>query len=502
MMRSAALAALAGILGALAFPDPGFWPLSFVAWVPLLLALERATVGRGAQLGFIAGLAFFAVALRWLVPLTPVGTAVLVVCLASFVALFGAVAATLRAGARGVLAIPLAWAGIEWLRSWMFTGFGWGAAGYALAARPRLIQAAALGGVPLLSIAVMASNAALATALSDRTVNRRAWGVALAIAALSPVALAAYGEWALRAAPVSSDGLRVVAVGGDIDPYAKWSGQGPMLSLERYVERTEPTVAARPDLVVWPETAIPQPIQNERIAVIGPWLQARARQWKTSLLVGAPELANERIGTYWNGAVLLRPDGTSGPGYRKQHLVPFGEYVPFASVAAFVPRVVPGFDYVAGPGGGPFPVGAARVGVLICFEDVFPDEAVTRARDADLLASMSNDAWFGAAGAKQHLQVSVLRAVETGRSIVRAANGGISALIDPQGRVQPEAPGGVALGSLPVAARTTLFARAPDAVPLFALSVTVVALAVPRLRRRTGAGSAHDAYGNRVGSAL
>ncbi len=467
------LATLTGFLGALAFPDPGIAWLGFVAWVPLLVALDRATVRRGAALGFVAGLTFFGSVLHWLVALTVAGTIVVVAYLALFIALFGAVSASLVADPRGFVVVPFAWTAIEWVRSWAFTGFGWGSLGYALAGESRLVQAAALGGVPLLSLAVMATNAALAVVVTRLLAGRRPWG-ALVLAAGFPAALAAYGEWALRSVPETGERLRVAVVSGDLDPYVKWSA--PLASLERYVGQTEIAMAGHPDLVVWPETAIPQPIQNERIALIGPFLRARALKWGTSLLVGAPEVANENVASYWNGAVLVRSDGTSGPGYRKRHLVPFGEYTPFG-LGGFWPRVVPGYDYVAGEGGGPFPVGDARVGVLICFEDVFSGEAIARAGAAGILASMSNDAWFGIAEQRQHLQVTVLRAVETGRSIARAANGGISALIDPYGRIQHGSLEGFPLASLPIATRRTGFARAPALVPLVALGALMAALA-------------------------
>jgi apolipoprotein N-acyltransferase len=143
---------------------------------------------------------------------------------------------------------------------------------------------------------------------------------------------------------------------------------------------------------------------------------------------------------------------------------------------------------VAGDGGPPFAIAGARVGVLICFEDVFADEALARARDAELLAVITNDGFFARSGVEQHLQITVLRAVETGRSIARAGNTGVSALIDPRGRVVRRAPPGpqVAVGALARSTARTPYSRAPDAVPMAALAAALAALAVELVRRARG----------------
>ncbi|MCG8424280.1 MAG: apolipoprotein N-acyltransferase [Proteobacteria bacterium] len=494
----------------MAFPSPGLWPLGFAAWAPLFVALHGVGRRRGGLLGLVAGWLFFALVLRWLAALTVVGWITLSFYMASYLALFGALSATLlgrdRTYAR--IAIPAAWVALEWVRSWLFTGFGWAALGQTLAAEPALIQAASTGGVWVLSLAVVSTNLALARAwLAVRRRDWRAAATPLVVAVAIPAGLAIYGLAVLAAANPQSS-IRVAAIQGDIAPTEKWTKRGAYTALQRHADLTSQAVAAQlvgPDLVLWPETAIPVPVQDGR------GLSARARGirrfvrevWKVPLLFGVPERVPARWpgpdGTasrpkpdrvrFWNSAVLYHPDDRIAAPYRKRRLVPFGEYQP--ALFDFLPRVLSGPEFVPGDGGGPFRIAAAGaavvdIGVLICFEDVFAEEAIARAGSANLLAVMTNDAWFSYSGRAQHVQIAVLRAVETGRSVVRAANTGISALIDAQGRMvaqAPEGPGFV-LGDLSIDSHRTRFAAAPDVVPMLAMAGMLSALAAGLLVQR------------------
>jgi apolipoprotein N-acyltransferase len=221
-------------------------------------------------------------------------------------------------------------------------------------------------------------------------------------------------------------------------------------------------------LVVLPESALPAPPDDEQ-------LRALAR-FGVPLVVGAPEPADR--GRFYNGALLVRTDGTRAPPYRKRRLVPFAE-----SAVASLSRVLPGPEVAPGGGGAPFEVAGAHVGVLVCFESLFADEALARARDADLLAVITNDAWIGPSGAAQHLEVAVLRAIETGRPMAHAANRGVSALIDRRGRVlaRTDAPGH-AIAALEPSRATTLYARAPDLFPLLLLFASLATLARVRFK--------------------
>jgi apolipoprotein N-acyltransferase len=351
-----------------------------------------------------------------------------------------------------VIVVAAWWAGLEWVRGWLAGGFGWGALGYALAPAPMLAQAASLGGVALLGFAVMGVNAALALATLR--------GIAVAAGVIG--VLVAGGAIAMRGA--SAGGTRVAVVRSDVDPRR-------LVNVSRDPPPELAQAAAEgPALVVLPESALPAPPDDEQ-------LRALARHG-VPLIFGAPEPAEG--GRFYNGAQLIRPDGTRAPPYRKHRLVPFAE-----SAVASLRRVLPGPEVSPGSGGAPFEAAGVRVGVLVCFESLFADEALLRAKEADLIAVLTNDAWIGSSGSAQHLQAAVLRAIETGRPIAHAANRGVSALIDRRGRVLARADTpGHAVAALEPSRTTTLYARAPDLVPLVLLFAALATLARLRFTAR------------------
>ncbi len=306
-------------------------------------------------------------------------------------------------------------------------------------------------------------------------------GIALAVPALM-------GLQGMLAMAGETDGatLAVSVVQGDVSPLHRWGRRGIAESLIRYGSLTDQAVAERPDLILWPETAIPTVLESQGLAARRRGLQRRAReQWQVPVLFGLAERGEgERL---YNAAAVLRPDGSIEMGYRKRRLVPFGEIRPDVPLMRDIPLVLPGPELTPGAGGPPFPIGEHRAGVLICFEDLFPREALARAREADLLVAITNDGWFSASGRSQHLGVTVLRAIETGRPIARAASTGVSALIDARGRVLAELPAGrgVTRAALTPRTATTLYARAPDALPLGSVLFSVACLAHLAMRRRS-----------------
>jgi apolipoprotein N-acyltransferase len=193
-------------------------------------------------------------------------------------------------------------------------------------------------------------------------------------------------------------------------------------------------------------------------------------------------VAAESPEAYWNAVALIPTEGGTTIVHRKRHLVPFGEYSPHPWLA----RVLPGPEFIPGDGGSATSVAGARVGTLICFDDVIPHEALERAADADVLVAVTNDAWFGEAGAAQHYAIAVLRAIETGRSIARAANGGVSGAIDPSGRTIAIAPRGPAalVVDVPRASGVTLYARAPNVIPFASIALVALSLVLNRWRPR------------------
>jgi apolipoprotein N-acyltransferase len=364
-----------------------------------------------------------------------------------FLALAGwAVARITRAesGAR-LAAAAAAWAMAEWLRGYVLTGYGWLAIGYAEALPSYALPFAGfapVGGVYLVSLAMAACAAAIVYGIDGIATGRaRAMPVGVAIVALIAGLGAATGrlEWTkAEGAPVT-----VSLVQGNVAQHQKFDPAFRSRTYERYLQLAH---QAKGRLVVFPESAfavfldeVPDQVLEE--------LEATGRARNGAVLLGlftidAPLTENEGPRIY-NSVISL---GTAPPQlYRKHHLVPFGEAIPFKAVFGwFINRVlsIPLADQAAGPAlQRPFAVAGQRVAVNICYEDVFGAELADVARDATLYVNVTNDAWYGLSiGALQHNQIAAMRALELGRPMLRATNTGITSAIDHDGRVLAELP--------------------------------------------------------------
>lgn len=508
--RPALGATVAGLAASIAFPPFGCVPIAFVAWAPLFLALEGATLVEGLALGFTAGTVFFAVLLLWLSALSvPLWIAVSLY-LALYVAAFGAIATRLWSGPRAArLALPAAWVALESMRGWLFGGVPGAELGMALAPIPWLLPLASAGGVAVLSLAIVACNQAVAAAAN--AVQRGAPFEATRAVSLAITIPLALTLPALRVMPASGHpsrvsagipagagldvgpgepgldvaiverGLDIAMIGGDTDPRVAATGDAFGRAILDYVAKTDRACEAGPvDLVIWPETALPRPLEVDGLAIHARALRQRIEQrWQASLLLGVPVAADTN--GFWNEAQLWSPVGVAR--YQKRRLVPFGEYAPELPLVGKLPRVLSGPELVPGADGDPvvpFLVAGVKLGVLICFEDLFSADVLERAAASDALVVVTNDVWLGETGAAQHLSVAVLRAVETGRWVARVANRGASVVIDPSGRPTPAT---LAPQRLPATDGRTLFAAAPDLVPWIALGVTIAALAARRIVR-------------------
>lgn len=449
-----ALAALAGALMALTQPPLGLWPAFFVAG-PLLYLLWRAAhgaarPGRAAFLaGWAAGAAYFALALHWIVEpflvdaerfgwMAPFALLLLGGGLALFWGAGFWLAWRLRRLVGGPLALAAAWAGAEFARSYVLTGFPWALPVYGWVDTP-LAQAAALIGPYGLSFLTFAAMLAPG-ALFGRP-------RAFAPAVLTLPALAVLWAWGWARPPDAASGaapdetrplIRILQT--DIDQSEKWAPGQAKPIFERLLALSTGGDGERPALVIWPESAVTFPIDmapGARAAI-------RAALGPSALALGSLRLdkgpaAKIEPGARWrNSLFLLGEDGLSAP-YDKIHLVPFGEYLPLRDLLSRL-----GLSSIAGVGGGIVP-GARHVlmrpeatppfAPLICYEMIFPHETARAAAGADWLVLVTNDAWFGDwAGPAQHFAMARLRAIETGLPVARSANRGRSAMIDPYGR--------------------------------------------------------------------
>jgi apolipoprotein N-acyltransferase len=451
------LAVASGLLLSAAFPALDLAPLAWIGLVPLLLAGRGLGPGRGFVVGWLGGLVFYLATVYWVaytigrytaVP-GPVAVAILVLMAAVLALYHGAFLAGVRwfAGRRLPalwLAAPL-WVTLEWLRGWFLIGFPWAALGYSQHRYHDLIQMAEVTGVYGISALLVFFNAVVAAVITARGPGLRRLVPALVVLTLLVATLPLLGGW--RAATIAERApagrLRVALVQGNVEQDQKWDPAYQGETLARYRELTAAAAAERPDLVVWPETATPFFFQEP-----GPLREsvlALAEDHDVHLLFGSPAYRQDPRGRLeeLNRAYLVSPAGRELGTYDKMQLVPFGEYVPFATVLFFVDRIVHAVGTIA-PGIVPtvFTVPGARFGVLICYEGIFP--ALSRrfvADGADVLVNVTNDAWYGRTSAPhQHLAQATLRAVENRVPLVRAANTGISAVVDPDGRVRWASP--------------------------------------------------------------
>jgi apolipoprotein N-acyltransferase len=438
--------------------------------------------GRGlagaALLGFAWGLGYEGGVTWWVqetlrrhTALPPFGVlaahAAMAAILASGTALFALV---LVLGARRGRAwwwlAPATWVAVEWARGQTAFWFPWTHLGYTQAGHPVLVQVAALTGVYGVSALVVFGNVTLANAVAAPTWRGAArW---LGTGGAVVLVVAALGALRLHMTPLPADTLRVALVDGYVDETEKWQPEVADLTLGRYAQLTLAAAAAEPDLVVWPETALPFFVEDpgtRRDHVL-----ALARQAGVPLLVGAPAFeAGAAPGVAQHNRVhLVGPDGAGHGHYDKHVLAPFGEYVPTPWLAARVrPLAVSGAPIEPGRGENVLDAAGIRLGVLVCYENVFPwlaRRAVTAG--ATLLVNPSNDAWYaGTAAPAQQRAHTALRAVELGVPSVRVANRGVLAVADARGRlVWERAPREPAwhVVAVPFGGPRTLYARWGD----------------------------------------
>ncbi|MCI0548138.1 MAG: apolipoprotein N-acyltransferase [Candidatus Rokubacteria bacterium] len=490
-----------GVLGALAFPSTDWWLFAWVWLAPTLwLATWRTPRGALAD-GWLAGTVFFLVLLRWLDhtfrhfslipwPLTWLPIA----ALAAYCGLYlGATAAAVawlrrRIGAGPALATaPALWVAGEWLRGWLMGGFPWGLLGYSQHSVLPVIQIAEITGVYGVSFVLVATSAALAglAALGPRRGAAGALGAAALVAGT-----VSFGGIALDTPPRTGEAeaprIRVSVIQPSIDQSIKWDPAQHAEILAVYEELTREAGRSRPTVILWPETATT--IFLRRDPALLDRLTTLSREIDTPILVGSIDLREGSRRQLLNSAFLLTGRGIVGK-YDKIQLVPFGEYVPLSGLIGFV-RSWAEFisDFGAGEQATVLSVPGGSFGTIICYEVIFPGlfrEFVVGG--AAFMANITNDAWFGrTSGPWQHLATLPLRAVEHRVSIARAANTGVSAFVDPAGRVTGALglfERGVLERSVALRTRATFYTRYGDWLVYACLAGAALAFAGALYRR-------------------
>ena len=493
-------ALLSGVLLVLSFPQPQLTLLAWVALAPLLVVLtQKRARWRLFLCGYLTGIVFVAGSCFWIFGtmrtfghLSATASALVlllfVVTLALFFGLFswatGELAQRWQMGA--LLLSPLVWVALEWLRTYApFGGFPWNLLGYAIAPHTGWVQPAAYVGVYGLSFLIAAVNAFVA--LFWLAPSRRR---ALPLVVVAVVLAVAW--FAGNRLPPASASATVVLVQANLpqqeefDPL--WIQKHPdeLDSMEQLTRDTVRKLEAPPALVVWPE--IPVSIYFNHDPVIRARLIALTQSLRGHFLTGIVDYRPEAGAPQYpyNSAVLLGPAGDFIGQYDKIHLVPFGEYMPLPRWAVLEPLVKEVSTFRPGHGYAVMPSGAGRLSVLICYEAIFPAlvrRFVEKETGAEVLVNISNDGWFDDSAAAQHLNMARLRAVETRRFLLRATNTGITAVVDPYGRIVARAPqhqrAVLVAGFAPQQART-FYTRFGDWLP-FLCAVTVVAALARKL---------------------
>lgn len=487
------LAALAGASLPLAFAPFGLFPLAVLAPALLFFSLFELMPRAALRRGFLFGLGLFGVGVSWVyvaiadfsdsgVVTAVILTALFVAALAVYPALFAYGAA--RCWRRGALPLalwylallPALWMAFEWLRGWLFTGFTWLQLGYSQTQSP-LAGLAPLLGVYGIGLALAVSAGALAWLLHA---GRRAWpGVAL----LCGVWLVAWGAQQVEWTTPAGEPLRVALIQDNLPQATKWDPEQFNTRLDLYARLTLENLAAV-DAVIWPENAVTV-FYHELKEEYFDWLAAQAREQGTDIVVGVPVKRRDAAGYYTSLMVL----GTQEAAYHKHHLVPFGEFVPLEGLLRGLIRFfdLPMSGFSPGPAAqAPLPVAGQHAAMSICYEDAFGEELLHNFPQATLLINGSNNAWYGDSLAPhQHLEISRMRAIETGRPLVRATTTGISALADHRGQVLATAPQfeqAVLRGSVQPMQGMTPYARWGN-YPVLLLLVLLLGVGITAARR-------------------
>jgi apolipoprotein N-acyltransferase len=438
------LAVLSGLLLTGAFPKIGWDWLIWFALLPLLYVLKDLSPRPALRMGFITGLTHFLTLLYWLVPVMrtygflPAYLSIVILCLfaavlAVFIALFSAaLTAYGKTPVRCLLMVPIGWVALEYLRSFIFSGFPWELLGYSQFNRLQLIQISDIFGVYGLSGLIALTNGTFLLCLLKFT--KRRWQQTNISNRLAMGSIIIH---IINKRIAASPKARVAVIQGNIDQAIKWNPAFQIDTVKKYNRLSASIIEQHPDLIVWPEAATPfyflVSIKPSELVFEG------IHQTGKDYLIGSPSFVrNNKTDRYFNSAYLISPKTKTMGKYDKTHLVPYGEYVPFKKWLPFLGKIVAQVgDFDAGKIGNTLQWKDQHIGVQICYEIIFP--ALSRAmamNNASLLINITNDAWFGkTSGPYQHFSMTVFRAVENRRSLARAANTGISGFIDPAGRV-------------------------------------------------------------------
>ncbi|MCX7927194.1 MAG: apolipoprotein N-acyltransferase [Candidatus Omnitrophica bacterium] len=454
IFKSFMLAGLSGLLLAASFPYFNCPLLAYFAFIPLFVILkEERSFLRGFLLGFISGIVFWTITIYWLIHVTLLGTMLLIPYLAFYTALFslavvlwGKTNNPQRINIPFVLFSAAVWVILEYLRSHLLTGFPWALVGFSQYQMLPIVQLATTTGVWGVSFFVILVNGFLFLAFNYWKYKKNLTNVfsPLIICLVCVIGVLVFGWFNMKLLKdtfVSSrKTITVAVIQGNIPQELKWQNSYLDMILEKHLHLSLIASEKKPILIIWPEASVPTVVQDkpQYLEKIKNFCR-RNRVW---LLVGAVQRKGEN---FFNSALLISPEGVLVGEYDKNHLVPFGEYVPLRNIFKFLDTIVPIGEMTKGKElnvlkiflEGPVHPVSLHFGVLICFEDLFSELARGLVlKKAEFLVNITNDAWYKkTSAAEQHLQASVFRAIENRIWLVRSANTGVSAFIEPSGKI-------------------------------------------------------------------
>lgn len=446
LRRLVFLPLLSALLLTLSYPAFNFSFLAWIALIPMLVAIRGEKPWQAFFTGYITGFLFFGATLYWVGYVAIIGVFVLTLYLALFFGIFAVGVDILamqfrKPRTRFTVLVSCLWVAVEFLRSHLFTGFGWALLGYTQWETLPIIQIADSMGAYGVSFLVVFTNVLIASKIKKKIKGHMPESRYLALLVIILIAVAIYGYYKVDQ-KFEADPVRVSIIQGNIPQSQKWDEKFADDILDRYTALTKEAAKDKPDLIIWPETSVPGFLETDK--VFRDKITALAKEVNAYLLVGTQtEKAPQRV-RYYNSAVLISNAGKIVKRYDKMHLVPFGEYVPLGnSYLSFIKKrydmgedYSPGHDYTIFE----MPTHKGRkvkFGVLICFEDVFPELSRNFVRlGADFLVVITNDAWYMRTAAPfQHTQPSVFRAIEERVNVIRCANTGHSCFINQNGEI-------------------------------------------------------------------
>lgn len=461
-MKSIGLCIFSALCLILSFPNFNLWLLVWFGFVPLFFALKNKSKGKTFLLAYLTGVIFWLGIIYWLIHVTLIGTILLILYLALYFGLFSLLIKSYelrvilrhtqgtslkdternRSASYELLFIPSFWVLLEYLRSHLLTGFPWTLLGYSQYLNLPVIQIADITGAWGVSFLVQMVNVTIYSVIGSQLSVIRRIRKYLMPTLICLVFTLIYGYYKLHHSttfttqPLSP--LKISVIQGNIPQELKWDAAYKDFIIDRYLNLTNQAAKDRPDLIIWPEAALPVVLEEEPIFFEK--IKEFTKEMKIPLLLGAVTFWNN---FYYNSALFISNEGKLLDRYNKLHLVPFGEYIPLRRILGFLETVVPIGDFTHGKEYTFFKAHNLQLttynffSVLICFEDLFPQ--ISRQfvkRGTDFLVNITNDAWYKKTSAPyQHLQASVFRAVENRVFLVRAANTGVSGFIDHCGKI-------------------------------------------------------------------